>query len=86
VRGAAGKRAVAPRNLGQLFSRCNSPLSTGRRRDAFGSLRLSPLWPKYLWILSKVDVGCMSLFETRKDCTAAPRKCRSAGPSARRGI
>ena len=82
---AVGKRAVALRNLGQLFPRCNSPLQTGCSRDKLRSLRLSPLWPKYLWIRSKVDPGCMVLLETRTDCAEAPDEQGGAAPSGRRG-
>jgi len=48
-------------------------------------LRLSPLWPKYLQIRSKVDSGCMNSLETREDCAVAPDEQRGAAPSGRRG-
>jgi len=48
-------------------------------------LRLSPLWPKYLWIRSKVDTGCMISLETRTDCAVAQDEQEGATPSGRRG-
>lgn len=81
----ARKRAVALRNLGQLFPHCNSSLQAGCGQCKLHSLRLSPLWPKYLRIRSKVDSGCMNSLETREDCAVAPDEQRGAAPSGRRG-
>ena len=56
-------RGVVQRNLGHLLLLGNRGLSSRAGRRVFASLRLSPIWPKYLGLRSKVDSGCMFHFE-----------------------
>lgn len=56
-------RCIAPRNLGYLMPRRNRRLTPQAPAGGFAPLRLSPIWPKYLVLRSKVDSGCMVHFE-----------------------
>lgn len=60
-------RCIAQRNLGYLMPRRNRRLIPQLRAGGFAPLRLSPIWPKYLVLRSKVDSGCTVHFKPRAE-------------------